>query len=79
MEIAHTVMQEKQKGMSLKEMLERNDHANESESNQYLYEMIQLIIRDAFTQSESADKNRQLSHFSSKYYLGCMEMYKPLY
>lgn len=50
MEIAHTVMQEKQKGMSLKEMLERNDHANESESNQYLYEMIQLIIRDAFTQ-----------------------------
>ncbi len=79
MEIAHTVMQEKQKGMSLKEMLERNDHANESESNQYLYEMIQLIIRDAFTQSESADKNRQLSNFSSKYYLGCMEMYKPLY
>ncbi len=66
MEIAHTVMQEKQKGMSLKEMLERNDHANESESNQYLYEMIQLIIRDAFTQSESADKNRQLSNFSSK-------------
>ncbi len=41
--------------------------------------MIQLIIRDAFTQSESADKNRQLSNFSSKYYLGCMEMYKPLY
>lgn len=79
MEIAHTVMQEKQKGMSLKEMLERNDHANESESNQYLYEMIQLIIRDAFTQSERADKNRQLSNFSSKYYLGCMEMYKPLY
>lgn len=79
MEIAHTVMQEKQKGMSLKEMLERNDHANESESNQYLYEMIQLIIRDAFTQSERADKNRQLSNFSTKYYLGCMEMYKPLY
>lgn len=79
MEIAYKVMQKKQEGMSLKEMLDRNDEAYKSQPNDFLYETSKEIVRDAFSQQEVIDKKKQLNYFSAKYYLGCMEMYKPLY
>lgn len=79
MEAAYQIMENKQEGMSLREMLTRNDQANDLHPSDFLYESTQLIIRDAFSQPETSDTKKQLNDFSAKYYLGCMEMYKSLY
>lgn len=79
MEVAHTIMQKKQEGMSLKDMLDGNDKAYDEQPNEFLYETFKTVARDAFSQPETSDTKKQLNNFSAKYYLGCMEMYKSLY
>lgn len=76
LDVAYAVMQKKQEGMSLKEMLDRNDEAYKSQPNEFLYETSKEIVKDAFSQQEVLDKKKQLNDFSAKYYLGCMKMYE---
>ncbi|KXZ68764.1 hypothetical protein AVENLUH13518_02924 [Acinetobacter venetianus] len=76
MEVAHTIMQKKQEGMSLRDMLDGNDKAYDEQPNEFLYETFKTVARDAFSQPEMLDKKKQLNDFSAKYYLGCMKMYE---
>ncbi|EHU1703060.1 hypothetical protein A1Z17_RS05595 [Acinetobacter baumannii] len=79
MELANTVMMQKQNGLPLIKALEANDSALKKTPNKNMHKITTLIIRDAYEQpsySTPSIKQEQLNEFSAKYYLGCMEMYE---
>lgn len=78
MEMANTIMKQKQNGMPLIKALEANDSALKQNPDKNMHKIIGLIIRDAYEQpsySTPSIKEDQLNEFSAKYYLGCMGMY----
>ena len=78
MEMANTIMKQKQNGMPLIKALEANDSALKQNPDNNMHKIIGLIIRDAYEQpsySTQSIKEDQLNEFSAKYYLGCMGMY----
>ena len=78
MEMANTIMKQKQNGMPLIKALEANDSALKQNPDKNMHKIIGLIIRDAYEQpsySTLSIKEDQLNEFSAKYYLGCMGMY----
>lgn len=79
MDLAHTFMEQKQKGLSLQEALKGNDFAYKQNKDDGMYKIVNMIIRDAYSQpnySTPSIKTEQLNEFSAKYYLGCMAMYE---
>lgn len=78
MDMANTIMKNKQDGLPLIKVLEANDAAFQKNPDKNMYEIINKIARDAYSQpsySTPSIKSDQLNEFSAKYYLGCMEMY----
>ena len=78
MEMANTIMKQKQNGMPLIKALEANDSALKQNPDKNMHKIVGLIIRDAYEQpnySTPSIKEEQLNEFSAKYYLGCMGMY----
>ena len=78
MEMANTIMKQKQNGMPLIKALEANDSALKQNPDKNMHKIIGLIIRDAYEQpsySTPSIKEEQLNEFSAKYYLGCISMY----
>ncbi|PVZ90388.1 hypothetical protein C9426_00925 [Serratia sp. S1B] len=79
MGIANAIMKQKQSGVPLIKALETNDAALKENPDKNMYNIVNLIIRDAYKQpsySTPSIKEEQLNEFSSKYYLACMEMYE---
>lgn len=79
MDLAHTFMEQKQKGLTLQKALEGNDFAYKQDKDMNMYKTVNMIIRDAYSQpsySTPSIKSEQLNDFSAKYYLGCIAMYE---
>lgn len=79
MDLANSIMMQKQNGVPLVKALEGNDYAYKKNKDENMNKIVGLIIRDAYAQpsySTQSIKNEQLNEFSAKYYLGCMEMYE---
>lgn len=79
MEMANTIMKQKQSGIPLIKALEANDAALKQNPDKNMHKIVSLIIRDAYEQpnySTPSIKEEQLNEFSAKYYLGCAGMYK---
>lgn len=79
MEIAGTVIDAKQKGMSLSYALRIADDSFKESGDKYTDKTTRMIIMDAYKQpnySTKSNKVEQANEFAAKYYLGCMEMYK---
>ena len=79
MEMANTIMKQKQDGLPLAKALDANDYAFKKNPDKNMKNIIGLIIRDAYEQpsySTPSIKREQLNEFSAKYYLGCMKMYE---
>lgn len=77
MEMANTIMKQKQNGMPLIKALEANDSALKQNPDKNMHKIVGLIIRDAYEQpnySTPSIKEEQLNEFSAKYYLGCISM-----
>ena len=79
MDLANSIMMQKQNGVPLSKALEGNDYAYKKNKDENMNKIVGLIIRDAYAQpsySTESIKKEQLNEFSVKYYLGCMAMYE---
>lgn len=73
MDIAESIMAEKQKGTSLSIMLKASDGMKSKEDER----LLRTIIRDAYSQpsySTPSIKKEQLNEFAAKYYLNCIDV-----
>ncbi|HCJ6408844.1 TPA: hypothetical protein NU643_001436 [Acinetobacter baumannii] len=73
MDIAESIMAEKQKGTSLSIMLKSSDSMKTKEDER----LIRTIIRDAYSQpsySTPSIKKEQLNEFAARYYLNCIDV-----
>ncbi|KQD03324.1 hypothetical protein APD01_00160 [Acinetobacter soli] len=77
MEIAESVMTQRQNGASIAKLLDVNDFAFKNSADKTMKNVINHIIMDAFQEpyyNLPSLKRSQLTDFSAKYYIACMMM-----
>lgn len=75
-DIASSIMKQKQEGIAQTKLIEANNNRFKGKQDEDMHQLTDYIIRDAYRQpvaSSASSKELQLSQFSNKYYLSCME------